>query len=105
MKLRSSRIEAWSESMAASTRPSASAGVRDHDLGHVLERQGHRVERLDDPVVEVPTDPVALLDDREVGHLPVQPRVLDRDRGVEREDLDEPLVVRAELGGPALSVR
>ena len=34
------------------------------ELGDVLERQAHGVDRLDDPVVEVLADPLALLDDR-----------------------------------------
>ena len=57
---------------------------------------------LDDAVVEVLADPLALVDDRQPLDLLVQPGVLDRDAGVEREHLDEGLVVLAELGGAEL---
>ena len=68
---------------------------RGHDLGHVFERQRDRVQRLDDAVVQVAADPVALADDREVGGLLVEAGVVDGDAGVQREQLDQALVVRA----------
>ena len=71
-------------------------------VGHVLERQADRVEALDDAVVEVAADPQPLVDDRQLLDLLVEPGVLDRDAGVEREHLDELLVGVAELGGADL---
>ena len=44
----------------------------------------------------------ALVDDRQLLDLLVEPGVLDRDPGVEREHLDQLLVVLAELGGADL---
>ena len=56
--------------------------------------------------MQVATDPVALLDDRVVGGLLVQPSVLDGDARMEGEELDEPLVGRrVNSAAPALSVR
>ena len=72
------------------------AGLLLHQLGDVLEREPDGVDRLDDPVVEVLADPLALLDDREALDLVVEARVLDRDPGVDREHLDEALVVVGE---------
>ena len=48
--------------------------------------------------MQVLADPLALVDDREPLDLLVQPRVLDRDSGVQREHLDEALILLAELG-------
>ena len=76
--------------------------LRGHEVRHVLERQADRVEALDDPVVEVLADALALVDDREPLDLLVQPRVLDGDPRVEREHLDEALILLAELGGADL---
>ena len=73
-----------------------------HQLGDVLERQADPVQVLDDPVVEVLGDAVALVDDGEAIELLVEPRVLHRDPGVDREGLDERLVFRAEPGGADL---
>ena len=42
--------------------------------------------------MEVLADALALVDDRQLLDLLVQPRILDRDPGVPREQLDEPLV-------------
>ena len=58
-------------------------------LGHVLERQADGVQALDDAVVQVLADPLALVDDRQPLDLLVQPGVLDGDAGMERERLDE----------------
>ena len=56
--------------------------------------------------MEVLADALALVDDRQPLDLLVQPRVLDRDAGVQREQLDEMLVGRRELGrGRSCSVR
>ena len=48
-------------------------------------------------VVQVPADAQPLVDDRELLDLEVQPGVLDRDPGMEREHLDQLLVRLAEL--------
>ena len=55
-------------------------GVLGDELRHVLERQPDGVDALDDPVVEVLADALALVDDGEPVDLLVQPGVLDRDR-------------------------
>ena len=52
--------------------------------------------------MEVLADALALVDDRQALDLLVQAGVLDGDRGVASERLDEFLVVRGELGGVAL---
>ena len=69
-----------------------------HQLGHVLERERHGVHALDDAVVEVLADAVPLLDHGDAPDGLVQPGILDRNPGVQGEQLDEPLVVVAELG-------
>ena len=74
-------------------RPATSAIM----LGTSSSDRRHGVERLDDPVVEVAADPVALLGRPRGGGLLVEPGVVDGDPGVEREELDEPLVGRREL--------
>ena len=56
-------------------------------------------------VVQLERQPVALLEDRELAAALVQARVLDRDRGVGGEHLDQLLVGRRELVAPSLSVR
>ena len=89
MKLRMSRIV---EVERVDRRVDAGGGLvgrLGHESGHVLERQPDRVERLDDPVVQVAPDPVPLLDHGESAGLGVQPGVVDRDPGVQREQLDE----------------
>ena len=73
-----------------------------HELGHVLEREGDRVERLDDPVVEVAPDAIALIGDGEAARLGVEPCVVDRDPGMERERLHQPLIRGRELVRAAL---
>ena len=70
-----------------------------HELGHVLERQPDGVQALDDPVVQVVADPLPLVDDREPLDLLVEPRILDRDPGVDGEGLDQRLVLLGELVG------
>ena len=52
--------------------------------------------------MEVLADPVAFFDHRESSDGLVQPRVLDRDAGMQREELGQPLVVVAELVGRLL---
>ena len=64
----------------------------------VLQRERLGVDRLDDAVVEVAADPIPLVDDGEAAYLVVQPRVVDRDPRVQREHLDQRLVIGAELG-------
>jgi len=71
--------------------------VAGHEVRDVLEREPDRIDALDDPVVEVATDPEALVDDRQLLNALVKPGVLDRDAGVDREHLDELLVLRREL--------
>jgi hypothetical protein len=68
-----------------------------HQLRDVLERQPDRVDALDDAVVQVLADALALVDDREALDLLVQARILDGDRGMAGERLDERLVGCGEL--------
>ena len=102
MKFRMSRIVRWRLSIARSTRRSTSSGSSRSELGDVLERQADRVDVLDDAVVEVLADALALVDDRQPLDLLVQAGVLDGDAGVDGERLDEPLVGLGELGGAGL---
>ena len=97
MKLRMSRIVRWRVSMARSTRWTTSSGSSRDQLRDVLEREADGVDALDDPVVEVLADALALVDDGQPMDLLVQAGVLDRDRGVAGEGLDERLVGRGEL--------
>ena len=69
-----------------------------HELGDVLQRQADRVDVLDDPVVQVLADALALVDDRQPLDLLVQSGVLDGDPGVDGERLDQALVTLGELG-------
>ena len=57
-------------------------------------------ELLRDRVVQLAGEPVALLDDAQLAAALVQPGVLDRERGVRGERLDERLVVVGEAAGP-----
>ena len=84
----------WMLSMARSTRASASPGSSVISSRDVLQREADRVQRLDDAVVEVLADALALLEHREVLQLLVQAGVVDRDAGMSGERLHEPLVVR-----------
>ena len=77
-------------------------GIVPDQLGHVLERQPDRVDVLDDPVVEVLADALAFVDDREPLDLLVEPRVLDRDAGMDGEGLDQRLILLGELVGAGL---
>ena len=69
------------------------------EVGDVFERQRLSVDGLNRGVVEVAADPLALVDDRQALHLVMKSGVVDGDAGVEREHLDEGLVVLAEFGG------
>ena len=81
-------------------------GILVDELRDVLERQADGVQALDDPVVEVLADPLALVDDGQPADLLVEPGVLDGDPGMEGERLDKALVVLGEFGSAAsLSVR
>ena len=80
-------------------------GLLGHQLEDVLERQADRIERLDDPVVQVASDPVALLGDGQPPRLPVESRVVDRDPGVAGEELDERWSAGENSLAPILSVR
>ena len=72
------------------------------EVGDVVERQRLGVDGLDRGVVEVAADPLALVDDRQPPNLIVEPGVVDRDAGMEREHLHEGLVILAEFGGVEL---
>ena len=61
-----------------------------------LGREHDPEELLRDRVVQLAREAVSLLDDRELAAALVQPRVLDRERGVRGERLDERLVVVGE---------
>ena len=80
-------------------------GVVAHELRDVLERQADRVDALDDAVVQVLADALALVDDGQPLDLLVQPGVLDRDPGVDGERLDERWSSSENSAAPALSVR
>ena len=77
-------------------------GLVRHQVRHVLEREADGVDALDDAVVQVAADPLALLDDGQALDLLVEPGVLDGDAGVQGEHLDEPLVVLGEVAGGLL---
>ena len=77
--------------------PDHLVGVLAHQLRDVLEREAHRVDVLEDPVVQVLADPLPLVDDGQALDLLVQARVLDGDPSVAGEGLDERLVGRGEL--------
>ena len=64
-------------------------GVLADELRDVLQRQSDGVDALDDPIVQVPADALALVDDRQALDLLEQACVLDGDPGMERERLDE----------------
>ena len=89
MKLRMSRIVAWIDVDRAIGSRGALGGVLGDHLGQVLKRQRYRVQALNDRVMQVLADALALLDDRQPADLLVQPRVLDRDPGMQGEALDE----------------
>ena len=67
-----------------------------HQLVDVLERQADGVEPLDEAVVEVLADALALLEHGQLAQLLVHAGVVDGQAGVPREGLHEPLVVLAE---------
>ena len=73
-----------------------------HELGDVLEREADGIDVLDDAVVEVLADALALVDDGQPLDLLVQAGVLDRDPGVDRERLDQALIGLGELRGARL---
>ena len=52
--------------------------------------------------MEVAADPLTLVDDGQALDLIMEPGVVDRDAGMEREHLDEGLVILAEFGGVEL---
>ena len=73
-----------------------------HELGDVLERKANGIDVLDDAVMEVLADALALVDDRQPLDLLVQPGVLDGDPSMDRERLDKALVGLGELSGAHL---
>ena len=54
-------------------------GLLADELGNIVERERLSVDGLDHAVVEIPADPVALVDDRQAAHLVVQSGILDCD--------------------------
>ena len=88
--------------MARSIRRRRLGRLVGHQVLHVLEREADRVQALDDPIVQVAPDPLALLHDGERRESVVQAGVLHGDAGVAGEELDDPLVGRVELGPAAL---
>ena len=71
-----------------------------------FRREHDAEELLRDRVVQLAREPVSLLDDAQLARALVQARVLQRERGVGGERLDERLVGVGELGSaPSLSVR
>ena len=82
MKLRMSRIGEMERVDRPLDARGRLGGVLVHQLGHVLEREADGIDVLDDAVVEVLADPLALLDDGQRCDLLVQPGVLHRDPGV-----------------------
>jgi len=73
-----------------------------HQLGEVLEREAHRVEALDDAVVQILADALALRDHGQALQLVVHPRTAHGDAGVQGERLDQACVVVTELGNSFL---
>ena len=77
----------------------ASASVA-HEPSRPLQRQAGREETLDDRVVQITSDALAVFDQRELPHPSVEARVLDGDPGRGRQADDELLVdVGEHLGG------
>ena len=66
-----------------------------------LEREPDREELLDDRVVEIHRDALTVLEQGEVPHSGVQPGVVDRDAGRDRESDHELLVDVAERVRPS----
>ena len=96
MKLRMSRIDpvdVIDGTVDASLRTRAIEGEH---LGHVLERQPDRVQRLDDAVVQVATDALAFLEERHPGESVMQSRGVDGHRCLPCERLHQPLVGHGE---------
>ncbi len=105
---RMSAITRLRASIARSIRATASSRPASSSMSSeaVLERQAHGVDGLDDPVVEVLADPLALLHDRQPLDLVVQPGVLDRDAGMDARTSRPGARRRRVNGSPrALSVR
>src|SRR3972149_6747747 len=95
MKVRISLMAACSASIARSTRPVPPGGK-------IVEPEGDRIDALDDAVMQVAPDPLALLYHGERLHPLAEPRVLDGQAGMQRESLHQLLVIRRELGRAAL---
>ena len=74
--------------------------ARDHR--GALEPHPHREQRLDDAVVELLGDPLAVLEQGEPLVRPMKAHVLDRGSGLDREHDESFFVVRVELGRIAL---
>ena len=68
-------------STAASMRVDGRVGVGPHQPGRPLQRQAGGEEALDDGVVQVAGDALAVLDQRELLHPGVEAGVLDGDAG------------------------
>ena len=72
-------------------------GILGDEFGHIFEGESDGIDALDDPVVEILADALALIEDGEPMDLLVEAGVLDRDRRVPGEGLHEVLVGRREL--------
>ena len=79
MKLRMSRMTRMQRIDRLVDPARGLARILADELRDVVERQRDRVDALDDAVVQVAADPVALVDHRQALHLLVQPRVVDGD--------------------------
>ena len=77
----------------------AGGELRRRQAHGALQRQAGGEEALDDGVVEVGGDALAVLDEREVGEAGVQAGVVDGDGGRRGQGNGQPLVLLAELGG------
>ena len=73
------------------------------ELRRRLRRQRNAEKRLADRVVQLAREAISLLDDRQLATALVQARVLDRDRGVGGQQLDQ-LLVRVREYGAAVAL-
>ena len=89
-------MTALRSSMAWSMRPRVRAGSCVQIEAPVVQRQAHRVDRLDDAVVQIHGDPLALLGDGQRLALPVQQRVFDGNGRLHGKEFQRLLVVLGE---------
>ena len=93
MKLRMSPMAWWIESIAPIDAGCRVVAFGLETVGDAFEGEPDRVQVLDDPVVQVLRDPVALLGDGEPTGSIQEPGIRHRDPGVHRERLDQALIV------------